>query len=66
MKTEKNSGRSKKRTVKQQPQPLCRVPLRSFFVYDGVKYMKYASKRGITESGKTVMLTDATLVMVVS
>jgi hypothetical protein len=42
--------------------PLHKVRVRSSFKFEGVTYMKYAPKKGITPEGKTVSLTDATMV----
>lgn len=55
-----------KKSNKVRPVPLCRIRVKSSFKYQGVVYMKYASKRGITSDGKIVFLADATLVEPVS
>lgn len=55
-----------KKSNKTRPVPLCRVRVKSSFKFEGVTYMKFASKKGITPEGKVMSLTDATLVEPVS
>ena len=53
---------NRKPARKPAPVAFCRIPVRSMFVYEGVKYLKFAPKKGMTPEGKVVSLTDATLV----
>lgn len=52
----------RKSTRKPAPVAFCRIPVRSMFTLDGVKYLKFAPKKGMTPEGKVISLTDATLV----
>lgn len=51
-----------KKSNKVRPVPFCRIRVKSSFKFEGVVYMKFAPKRGITPQGKVANLTDATLV----
>lgn len=55
-----------KKSNKVRPVPFCRIRVKSPFKFEGVTYMKYAPKRGITPEGKTISLPDAMLVEPVS
>ena len=43
--------------------PFHRIKVNSMFVHEGVKYMKYAPKKGITPEGHRIELPDNAMVM---
>jgi histidyl-tRNA synthetase len=55
MKTSKNKPNKPKLVL------FHRVPLKSMFVFEGVKYMKFAPKKGMAESGRVITVADSVI-----